>query len=243
MRRAVVSACCLMTAVACFGAERITTSNVSGLQVAWTYDTGDSTEALAPGGDPPAFEATPAFADDTLYLSTPMGTVAAIDAASGRERWKIDLKIRRNTDYSDFANRGPTVLGERLFVGTVDGRLVCVERKSGHFCAGFAEGGQIDLTRGLRHPPQWHGEYGVTSSPAVYRDVVIVGSSVADNSRAQMSSGEVRAFDAKTGALRWTFHPLDADSPAGGANAWSRIVVDGASGLVFIPTGSPSPDY
>ena len=58
-----------------------------------------------------------------------------------------------------------------------------------------------------------------------------------------MSSGEVRAFDAETGALRWTFHPLPADSSAGGANAWSRIVVDEANGLVYLPTGSASPDY
>jgi quinoprotein glucose dehydrogenase len=72
---------------------------------------------------------------------------------------------------------------------------------------------------------------------------VIVGSSVADNSRMNMASGEVRAFDGTTGALRWTFHPLPADSPTGGANTWTRIVVDEPNGLVFLPTGSASPDY
>ena len=72
---------------------------------------------------------------------------------------------------------------------------------------------------------------------------MIVGSSIADNSRLDMTSGEVRAFDAKTGALRWTFHPLPADSPAGGANTWSRLTVDDANGLVYLPVGSASPDY
>jgi quinoprotein glucose dehydrogenase len=83
----------------------------------------------------------------------------------------------------------------------------------------------------------------VTSPPAAWRDLVIVGSSVAENGRVQMVSGEVRAFDATTGALRWTFHPLPADSPAGGANTWSKIVVDERNGLLFLPTGSASPDY
>jgi quinoprotein glucose dehydrogenase len=223
--------------------ERIAPANVSRLEVAWVYDTGDSTDPLAPGADQPAFEATPVYSDGTLYLSTPLGTVAALDAETGRQLWKVDLQIRRNTDYSDFANRGPTLRGTRLYVGTVDGRLVCIERATGQRCPGFGDRGQIDLTRGLRHPPEWHGEYGVTSAPAVYRDLVIVGASVADNGRAQMASGEVRAFDAETGALRWTFHPLPAEAQAGGANAWSRIVVDDASGLAYLPTGSASPDY
>jgi len=223
--------------------EQIVPANVGRLEVAWVYDTGDSTEALAPGADRPSFEATPVYADGALYLSTPLGTVTALDADTGRQLWKVDLQIRRDTDYSDFANRGPTLRGTRLYVGTVDGRLVCLERASGRFCAGFGHDGRINLTRGLRHQPEWHGEYGVTSPPAIYRDLVIVGSSVADNGRAQMASGEVRAFDAETGALRWTFHPLPAAAKTGGANAWSRIVVDDASGLAYLPTGSASPDY
>lgn len=236
----------LLAVVACgaqASTDRIGPTNVSQLATAWVYDTGDSTEALLPGADRPAFEATPVYADGALYLSTPLGTVAALDADTGRELWKIDLQIRRATDYSDFANRGPALGGSRLYVGTVDGRLVCLERATGKFCPGFGSNGQIDLSRGLRHRPEWPGEYAVTSPPAIYRDLVIVGSSVADNSRTRMASGEVRAFDAVTGALRWTFHPLPADTHAGGANAWSRIVVDDANGLAYIPTGSASPDY
>jgi quinoprotein glucose dehydrogenase len=221
----------------------ITPDNVQQLEVAWTYDTHDSTEPFTRGGKPPGFEMTPAYADGRLYVSSPQGTVAAVDADTGTELWRVDLKVRRDAHYSDPQNRGPSVLGDRLFVGTIDARLVCLQRRDGRRCPGFGENGQLDLTRGLRHPPKWNGEYGITSTPAVYKNLVIVGPSVADNSRTQMASGEVRAFDAKTGALRWTFHPLPEDSKAGGANAWSRIVVDDESGLVFVPTGSPSPDY
>lgn len=223
--------------------ERITPENVRRLTVAWTYDTQDSTEPFSPGGKMPGFEATPAYADGRLYLSTPQGTVAALDADTGAEFWRTDLAVRRNVSYSDPMNRGPTVHGTHLYVGTIDARLVCLELGSGRRCPKFGRNGEVDLTAGLRHPPQWRGEYGLTSAPAVYRDLVIVGSSVGDNSRAQMASGEVRAFDANTGALRWTFHPLPESSPAGGANTWSRIVVDAAHGLVYLPTGSPSPDY
>lgn len=224
-------------------AERITPENVGRLKTVWIYDTGDSTKPVRPDTKPPAFEATPVYADGRLYFSTPRGSVIALDAESGAEVWKRDVAIRTDANYSDFANRGLALRGDRLYVGTVDARLICLERGDGARCAGFGENGQIDLTRGLRRGPEYPGEYGVTSPPAIYRDLVIVGSSVADNSRARMASGEVRAFDAQTGAVRWTFHPLPAEAAAGGANTWTRIVIDEANGLAFLPTGSASPDY
>jgi quinoprotein glucose dehydrogenase len=238
--------CCLipLAALAQTAApERITPDNVQRLAVAWTYDARNPTEKLHPAGKAPAFEATPVYAAGRLYVSTPLGTVAALDAETGAEVWRVELEVPRNTNYSDPANRGPTLNGDRLYIGTIDARLVCLERRDGRRCPKFGRNGVVDLTKGLRHPPQWRGEYGVTSPPAVYRNLVIVGSSVADNSRARMASGEVRALDGTTGALKWTFHPLPKDAPAGGANTWSRIVVDEANGLVFLPTGSPSPDY
>jgi quinoprotein glucose dehydrogenase len=223
--------------------ESISPANVGRLTIAWTYDTRDSTEPVQPGRKPPALETTPVYADGRLYLSTPYGTVVALDADTGTEVWRIDLRIRRDANYSEFTSRGLSLRGDRLYIGTVDARLVCLERQTGQRCNGFGGSGEVDLTAGLRRPPQYVGEYGVSSPPAIYRDVVIVGSYVADNSRVRMSSGEVRAFDAHTGALRWTFHPLGADAAAGGANTWSQIVVDEPNGLVFLPTGSASPDY
>jgi quinoprotein glucose dehydrogenase len=232
-----------LAATAYAASESIAPHNLDRLGVAWTYDTRDSIRPVGGRGKPPAFEATPVYADGRLYLSTPQGTVAALDAETGAEVWRVDLAVGRNANYSDPANRGPALRGDRLYVGTIDARLVCLSIRDGGRCPGFGEQGQVDLTRGLHHPPQYAGEYGVTSPPAVLRDLVIVGSSVADNSRARMASGEVRAYDASTGALRWTFHPLPEGATAGGANAWSRIVADEARGLVFVPTSSPSPDY
>ncbi len=155
----------------------------------------------------------------------------------------VDLAVDRGLDYGDFANRGVVVAGDRIYAGTSDARLACLMRADGRPCDGFGVRGQIALDQGLRRAPKWKGEWSLTSPPVVYRDLVIVGSSIADNSRLDMTSGEVRAFDAKTGALRWTFHPLPADSPAGAANTWSRLTVDEANGLVYLPVGSASPDY
>jgi quinoprotein glucose dehydrogenase len=223
--------------------ERINPDNVGRLGVVWTYDTRESTEPPRPGADRPAFEATPVYSDGRLYLSTPGGLVIALDAETGTEVWRVDLKIRRDANYSDFASRGVAVADDLIYAATVDARLVCLNRRDGTLCNSFGTRGQVDLTSGLRQKPERVGEYGVTSPPAVYRDLVIVGSSVADNSRARMASGEVRAFDRRSGALRWTFHPLTEGANAGAANTWSAITIDEANGLVFLPTSSPSPDY
>jgi quinoprotein glucose dehydrogenase len=236
----VIAACVAPTIAA---PETLDPTNVHRLSVAWTYDTGDSTEAVGKGADRPAFEATPVYSDGRLFLSTPLGTLVALDAERGTEVWRTDLGIRKDAHYGDPANRGPALSGGRLFVGTIDARLVCLQSRDGSRCPGFGKNGEIDLTKGLRHPPKYAGEYGVTSPPAVYRNLVIVGSSIGDNSRARMASGEVRAFDASTGALKWTFHTLPADATTGGANAWSGMAVDESRGLLFVPTGSPSPDY
>lgn len=223
--------------------QRLNPGNVAQLRVAWVYDTRDSTRPFGGRGKSPAFEATPVYASGRLYLSTPQGTVVALNADTGAELWRTDLKVDGNVNYSDPVNRGATVKGNRLYVGTIDGRLVCLRLRDGARCPKFGEQGEVDLVRDLRYQPKWPGEYGVTSPPATFRNLVIVGSSVADNGRARMASGEVRAFDATTGRLKWTFHPLSKETQAGGANAWSRIVVDEARDLVFLPTGSPSPDY
>ncbi|HEY7497561.1 MAG TPA: pyrroloquinoline quinone-dependent dehydrogenase [Vicinamibacterales bacterium] len=240
---AVAFAAAALAAAAQRGPELVSPANVSRLAIAWTYDTRESTDPLPGRSKRPALEATPVYADGRLYLATPRGLAIALDAETGAEAWRVDLDIKKEANYSEFTSRGVTLDRDRLYVGTVDARLICLERRDGRRCAGFGRGGEIDLTAGLRRPPQYAGEYGVSTPPAIYRDLVIVGSFVADNSRARMASGEVRAFDKTTGALRWTFHPLPPDADAGGANTWSRIVVDEPNGLVFLPTGSASPDY
>ncbi len=134
--------------------ELIGPDNAHRLAVAWTYDTRDPIESLVPGGDAPLFEATPVHVAGHLYLSTPLGTVAALDAETGAEIWRVNLGVARDVDYSDFANRGLAVQGNRLYIGTVDARLVCLDRSNGQRCARFGRDGRVDLSAGLRRPPQ-----------------------------------------------------------------------------------------
>jgi quinoprotein glucose dehydrogenase len=240
-------------------ADQIASNNVAGLRVAWTYRSGEPTTAAPGGGRDAAFEATPVYAAGLLYIGTPWGKAIALDPETGEQRWSFDAKINPKGNYGDFASRGVTFWADpsagtgapqspepchtRIFLASIDAQLFALDAASGEPCSGFGDNGRIDLTRGLRRGPEYVGEYEQTSPPAVIGDLVIVGSAIADNSRADSPSGEVRAFDARTGALRWTWDPLAGSPQAGGANAWSLIRVDAERGLVFVPTGSPSPDY
>ena len=222
--------------------------NVNRLRVAWTFRTGDMYEPPAgKSGRRTAFEATPLFVDGTLYVSTPLGRVIALDPDKGTERWSFDPKVDRGAGYGDFANRGVAMWTDakgkpkRIYVATIDARLFSINAVTGKIDDSFGVGGQIDLRKGLRNPPRWKSEYEETSPPAVIGDTVIVGSAVADNNRVDAASGEVRAYDAGTGKLRWTFDPMRSQK-TGAANAWSIISVDPERNLVFVPTGSASPD-
>ena len=133
----------------------------------------------------------------------------------------------------------------RLFLGTIDARLIALEAKTGKPCADFGEAGQVDLSRDVELRDR--GDYQVTSAPAIVKDLVVVGSSIGDNRAADVERGIVRAFDARTGKLRWTWDPIPwaaHNTPRTGAgNAWSTISADPDRDLVFVPTGSASPDF
>ncbi len=234
--------------------SQIQRDNVSQLRVAWTYRTGEPVTPLPGRGKAPAFEPTPIYFDGVLYIGTPYGKVIAIDPETGKERWVFDAKINREGNYGDFANRGVSAwldsraeegapCRRRIFFASIDARLFALDAVAGTPCAGFGDKGQVDLTAGLRRGPSYVGEYQNTSPPAVIDDLVIVGSAIADNNRLDAPSGEVRAFDARTGRLRWKWDSLPENLNAGGANAWSRLTVDPERRLVFVPTGSASPDY
>src|SRR3989442_900863 len=248
-------------------AAEITRKNVSRLELAWTYRTGE-TDAGFKTEKATAFEATPLVVDGTMYIGTPLGRVIALDPATGRERWVFDPKIKRDVSYGDFASRGvSTWLDEsapvgaacrrRVFVATAQSQLFALDGRDGHPCARFGRNGMVDLKAGLRIPPFEPGAYSMTSPPVVVNGLVITGSSVADNSRPNPASGEVGAYDARAGALKWTWDPIPQDpkDPAydqwrgamaqksGAANAWSVLAADAARDLVFIPTGSAAPDY
>lgn len=237
----------------------ITRDNVKRLEVAWTYRTKDNAEGFV-SGDDRAFEATPLMVDGTLYLSTPTGRVAALDAETGAERWTFDPKCDPKRDFSEVTSRGVSTWVDakgqrRILVATIDARLIALDAATGRRIAGFGRDGEVNLTSGVEIKDA--GDYQVTSPPAVVGDVLVVGSSIGDNRRTDVERGVVRAFDARTGALRWTWDPIPVskDDPAaatwkdasaaktGAANAWGVISADPGRGLVFVPTSSPSPDY
>jgi len=245
-------------------ASQITRANVHTLVPAWTYRTGDFSVGEGMARD----ETTPLYVDHTLYASTPFGGVRAIDGDSGSELWSFDPEIDLSGDYGDFTNRGVSTWVDpsrgaaaacrrRIFIATVDARLIALDSRTGQPCADFGTHGQVLLGRDLVNAPAYKGEYAVTSPPAIVNGTVIVGSTVGDGRRAASPSGVVRAFDARTGLLKWAWDPVARDStqpgfdtwrgPAahrtGAANAWSIISVDSARDLVFVPTGSASPDF
>lgn len=232
---------------------QINRENVSRLNQVWVYHSGD----ISDGRDRPrsGFETTPIFVDGTLFLTTPFNRVIALDPATGRQRWAFDPKIDQHWDSGDgLINRGlatwldsKLALGarcrRRLFEETIDARLIAIDAATGTACPDFGNRGEVSL----RDVSGFHsGWYHMTSPPAVVDDIVVVGSAIDDNARVDMPSGVVRAFDARTGALRWSWNPIPSDDGkfrSGAANAWSIITVDAARHLVFVPTGSASPDY
>ena len=226
--------------------KQIDRKNVSKLKLAWEYHTGD----LAEGGRTlrnAAFEATPILIDGTLYFTTAHNKAIALDAATGKEKWTYDPKIDRNKGYSEVTSRGVSYWkdpkgGGRIFFGTLDARLIALDAATGKLCPDFGKGGIVDLGEslgGIKFP----GDYQVTSPPAIVGDVVISGSSIGDNGSAAMDRGTVRGFDARTGKVIWSWDPIPALKESGAANAWSVLSADVERGLVFIPTGSASPDY
>ena len=248
-------------------AREITRENVSRLEPAWTYRTGETDASFATEKET-SFEVTPLVVDGTMYVGTPLGRVIALDPATGRERWVYDPKIARDVEYGDFASRGVSswlderapadaVCRRRIFAATAQSQLIALDARDGRPCAGFGRDGMVDLTQGLRIPPFEPAAYSMTSPPVVVNGLVVTGSSVADNTRPDLPSGEVRAWDARTGALKWSWDPVPQNpaDPAhrewrgamahktGAANAWSVLSADPERGMVYVPTGSAAPDY
>ena len=229
--------------------DTINRSNVDRLTVAWTFHTGDLYVGAKGGlrGKQSAFETTPLYADNTLFITTPFGRVIALEPETGKQKWAFDPHIDQQAGWGDFANRGVATWvspegKRRVFVATIDARLFALNAATGQPLPDFANDGHLDLKQGLRLPVKAPWEYEETSAPAVIGDVIVVGSAIADNQRTDMPSGEVRAFDVRSGKLLWSFDPMPG-TKTGAANAWSAITPDPANGLVFVPTGSASPDY
>jgi quinoprotein glucose dehydrogenase len=245
--------------------HQIDRSNVTGLRQVWSYRTGDLGEGF-PSGKRLAFEATPILIDGVLYVSTPYGQVHAIRAATGERIWQYDSQLPKDRQYSENTSRGVSAWRDpdaapgaacalRVLFGTLDARLIAIDAASGAPCVGFGKAGVVDLNEGSR--PRDVGNYLVTSPPVLWHNLVITGSAVGDNRAVDNELGIVRAFDARTGALVWSWDPIPrtADNPVyaqwteaaakitGAANAWSVLSLDAQLGLVYVPVGSASPDF
>ena len=242
---------------------QITPANVDGLELAWQHRSGDF-GAASDAQSRTSFGARPIVPNDTLYYCTPYNNVIALDPETGAERWRWDAQLRnrklegpyplvcRGVSYWREAQLAGAACEERILTATIDSELVALDATTGKPCDGFGAGGRVDLREGIGEAPPW--ETYSTSPPLVLGDVVVVGTLVSDNLRVDAPSGVVRAFDARSGALRWAWDPVPpgwqqreraAGEPlytAGTPNAWSILSGDPERGLVFVPTGNPSPD-
>jgi quinoprotein glucose dehydrogenase len=225
--------------------SQITPANVSRLQVAWTYDTRD---AFA-GSE---MQSNPIVIGGVMYALSPRQRAFALDAATGKELWSFDPTFGRWSG-PRIRHRGVVVHGGRVYFN-YRYRLFALDQRTGKQVPGFGnDSGWVDLREGLDRPTE--GLSVSASTPgAVYKDVLIIGTSVPE--ALPSAPGDIRAFDLKTGKIKWTFHtiprpgeaghetwPPDAWKIAGGANAWSGVTVDQRRGLVFFATGSASFDF
>lgn len=247
------------------GLTQITPANVTALKPAWIYRTGE----LGKGFHRPlAFQSNPVMDDDKLFLSTGSGIAIALEPATGREIWRFDPGLDRQKPTAEIANRGVAVWRDpraandagcavRVFIGILDSRLFALDARSGKPCEGFGDGGAVSLNHGVRLRESRWVEYTLTSPPILVGDTLIAGSAIGDNGEVAMELGIVRGFDPRTGATRWTWDPIPREPrqaerlgwqaeqarETGAANAWAPLAADVQRDMVFIPTGSASPDF
>jgi quinoprotein glucose dehydrogenase len=230
-------------------ARQITPANVSGLAQAWSFSTGDMTRH-AGAMDEAAFEDTPILDEGKLFICSSFQEVSALDPGTGKQIWHFDPKATDDPDV-DYPNsfncrgvaywKGTDGKG-RIFLAANDRKLYALDAATGKPVATFGDHGAVVIFDGkLRRK----GEMQFSSAPVVSNGIVVVGSSLDDNQMVDETPGTVHAYDAMTGAAKWTFDPV-AHTPnmrAGAANVWAPISADDARGLVFLPTTSPSPDF
>ena len=236
--------------------KQINRTNVATLQPAWTFHTGEISDGKTLLTRT-AFEATPLVVDGVMYLTTPFNRLIALDPESGKQLWAFDPKLDKSRPANLFLSRGSAWWSDgrhkRLFYGTLDARLFSIDAATGEPDPAFGNKGFVNLREGVADKFPDRG-YGMTSPPAIYKNLVICGA-LATDGEPKGPSGDVRAFDARTGRLVWRFHVVphagefgndtwDGDSwkDRGGTNAWSILSVDHQRGIVYLPLTSPSTD-
>ena len=220
----------------------INRGNVRQLKIAWSYDTGES------GG----LQTSPLIVGGVLYGLTPSQKVFALDAATGRELWKFDSGVRGTQPDRGLAYWSGDA-GKRVLVG-ISNFLYALDASTGKPIGSFGSQGRIDLRENLGREPASAQSIYLTSPGIVYKDLIIVGGRNPESLPAP--PGDVRAFDVRTGKLRWTFHtiprpgefgyetwPKDAWKTSGAANNWAGMALDSERGIIYVPTGSAASDF
>jgi quinoprotein glucose dehydrogenase len=228
--------------------DQINRGNVARLAVAWTYDSGDAFHDSE-------MECNPIVVNGLLYATTPKLRLIALDAATGKLRWSFDPR-QGEPLFGKSRNRGVTWWGDgadqRIFFAASHW-LYARDARTGAPIKSFGDDGRVDLRVGLGRPPE-EMSISATSPGIVYKDLLIMGSIVSETLPA--SPGDIRAYDVRTGKIRWTFHtiphpgefgydtwPKDAWKYIGAANNWAGMSLDVKRGLVFVPTGSAAFDF
>ena len=247
--------------------EQITPDNVAQLKVSWTYHTGEPERRGEANVTNSSSQNTPIMVAGNVVICTSFNRIVAIDPVDGTERWVFDAEIDMSAKMPFHYNCRGVVQWQdnqaeegghcalRIILPTNDARLISIDGHTGKRCEGFGNGGEVDIPQAVM--PLWPGELKLTSAPVVLNDVLVTGSVIMDNFRADAPDGTVFAFDVRTGEPKWQFDPIPRDpaDPAaqtwlegsaegsGAANVWSTMVVDEARDLVFLPTSSASPDF
>jgi quinoprotein glucose dehydrogenase len=223
--------------------DQINRANVRRLRPAWTFDTGEK------GG----IQTNPLIVGGVLYGYTPTQKIFALDAATGRRLWLFDSGVPGGQPNRGFAYW--TDGKQRRLLAGVMNFLYALDPGTGKPIASFGDGGRIDLRKLLGDDDHYKELMAVLTSPGViYEDLIIVGFRTSEEAPAP--PGDIRAFDVRTGALRWTFHtiphpgefgyetwPKDAWKTAGSANNWASMSLDEKRGILYVPTGSPVSDF
>jgi quinoprotein glucose dehydrogenase len=223
---------------------QITRENVGRLKVAWSYDSKDAFKDSE-------MQSNPIIVDGVLYATTPKLRVIALNAATGKEIWAFDPSGSAAAQRR-YRHRGVTVYQDRVFF-TYRNFLYALNRKTGAPIPSFGNEGRIDLREGLDRPAD-KLSVSASSPGVIFEDMLIMGSTVPETLPG--SPGFIRAFDTKTGKLRWVFRTIprpgefgydtwskDSYKISGGANAWAGLSVDAKLGMVFAATGSASFDF
>lgn len=244
--------------------DQINAGNVGKLERAWQYRTGDLLDHRW------GAETTPLKIGNSVYLCTSRNILIGLDASSGKELWRFDPKVPdeaipytaacrgvsyyevpQQSDTQASADTQPTACQARVISGTLDGRIIAVDAKTGEPCADFGDNGQVDIKTGMGVTPE--GYVSINSPPVIVRNVIVTGHQVLDGQRVDPPSGVIKGFDAVTGELKWAWDAARPDQSAplpegetytrGSPNMWTIASGDDKLGMVYLPMANAAADY